>query len=327
MNEFELFSPDGEDIEIVQAVPERFRTFCLPGFKPVLAQCSFGDMLFNKHEGDGFEIWKSDYLIGRPARVVGRSKRSVLEFTLMYEDSFSIDWKNLVAAALPYKQIEMYYAPSVENTVRFPGERQFATIDFHFQEPLLDQYAGDFPLLEKFMDKVHNKKPARLFDGRQFSSPKIDALIKDMLSYRFVDALAPRYYDSYAHILLILLLERISGFNPADRKYSASDKEKAYEARTLLSTSLEKSYTIKQLCHVLHTNPYKLKTTFKHLFGVSIGKYKKSVLMEHARILLETTDYSMDEISFRLGYSSQQSFSTAFRNHFRNVPSHFRKRR
>jgi hypothetical protein len=32
------------------------------------------------------------------------------------------------------------------------------------------------------------------------------------------------------------------------------------------------------------TNPYKLKTTFKHLLGVSIGKYKKAAFMEYAGV-------------------------------------------
>ncbi|MGC4038441.1 MAG: helix-turn-helix transcriptional regulator [Chitinophagaceae bacterium] len=71
-----------------------------------------------------------------------------------------------------------------------------------------------------------------------------------------------------------------------------------------------------QLSHLLRTNPYTLKTTFRHLFDTSIGKYKRSVLMEHAQMLLETTDYSLDEISFRLGYSSQQSFAFAFKRYF-----------
>ncbi len=325
MNEFELSAP-GHDIEVVQAIPNRFHSLLLKGAEATYCHASFGDLVFNHYAGDGFDIWKSHYLIEREAVVSGKSNKPVLEFTVMYENGFSIDWKDVVTTNLPYKLIEMYYAPYVENTAMFRGDQQLSTIDFHYHQSLLDEYSGDFPLLDQFMNKVRNNKAARLFDGKLLSSPAMDIAIKEMIAFSFRDALAARYYDSYAHIVLILLLERISNFNPLARHYSDRDKERAVEAKRLLTIDFEKSYSIKQLCKLLQTNPYKLKTTFKYLFGTSIGKYKKSVLMQEARILLETTTLSLDDISYRLGYSSQQSFSTAFRNYFKNVPSHFRKK-
>ncbi len=325
MNEFELSAP-GHDIEIVNEIPDRLQLLSLKGADSLYCHTSFGDLFFNHYCGEGFDIWKSHYLIERHATVRGSSNKPVLEFSVMYENSFLIDWKDVVKTNLPYKQIEMYYAPYVDNYADFKGGQQFSTVDFHYHRSLLDEYTSDFPVLGHFMDKVHGDKAARLFNGRQFTSPSMDIAIKEMTSYCFRDALAARYYDSYAHIILIQLLERISDFNPQARHFSPADKEKAYEAKRLLSTDFEKSYTIKQLCQKLQTNPYKLKTTFKYLFGNSIGKYKKSVIMEQARILLQTTSLSLDDISYRLGYSSQQSFSTAFRNYFRNVPSHYRRK-
>lgn len=326
MPEFEIYSPDHEDIEIVTEVPEEYKGLLLKNSELLFARCSFGNMLFSHYKGDGFDIWKSHYHIHRNVRLNGGSKDPVLEFTVMYENSFSIDWKDVVHSQLPPKQIEMYYSPTIDTTVHFTGGQQFTTIDFHYHASLLDSYVKDFKLLGDFMEKVHAGKSTRLFEGKQFSSPTIDAAIKEIINYRFHDSLASRYYDSYAHILLIHLLERISDFNPMTRIYSETDKEKAHEAKRLLTSSIDKSYTIKQLCQLLQTNPYKLKTTFKYLFGVSIGKYKKFILMEHARLLLETTNYSIDEISFRLGYSSQQSFSTAFHNYFHKPPSQFRRK-
>lgn len=327
MSAFEILSPDGEDIHLTTEIPGKYQNLLLKGASVFRADCSFGNMIFNHFAGDGFDIWKSNYLIERDARVIGRANVPLLEFSVMYENSFSIDWKGVRKATLPYRQIEMYHAPYMDNTTSFIGGKQFTTIDFHFHMPLLEMYVKDFKVLGKFMEKVEKNQPAQLFDGRQFSSPAIDIVLKEMISYKFRDELAPDYYDSYTHILLILLLERISGFIPLSRKFEAIEIEKAGEAKRLLTSEYKEFYSIKQLCRKLQTNPYKLKTAFKHQFGMSIGKYKKSVLMDHARILLETTDYNMDEIALQVGYNSQQSFSTAFRNHFKVVPTHFRRRR
>jgi AraC-like DNA-binding protein len=326
MKGFEIISPDREDIQLLPSVPVSYQSLQLKGADAFLVQCSFGDMLFNHFAGDGFDIWKSDYMIQRPATLIGRADVPLLEFSVMYENSLSIDWRGVRKAVLPARQIELYYAPYMDNQTNFTGDRKVTTVDFHFHRELLAQYADSFPLLARFMDKVYKGEPAQLFNGTQFSSPAIDRLIRDMLTFRFRDELAPRYYDSYTHILLITLLERISGFDPLARQFSATDVEKAHRARELLTTEFGKSYTIKELSKLLYTNPYKLKVCFKHLFGVSIGQYKKSILMDQAKILLQTTSYTIDEIAMRLGYNSSQSFSTAFRNYFKSVPSHWRRK-
>ena len=326
MNEFEVVSPDREDILFQPSVPENYQPLLLKGADSFMLHSSFGDLLFNHYRGDGFDIWKSNYLIHRSARVTGRADIPLLEFSIMYENSFSIDWKGLGKSVLLSRQMELYHVPYMDNTTTFTGGKQFTTVDFHFHREILEQYAADFPLLATFMEKVHKGEPAQLFKGKQFISPSIDAVVREMLQYKFRDELAPAYYESYTHILLILLLERISGFNPHAQQYSASDIENAHRAKELLTTEFGKAYTIKELSHKLGTNPYKLKSCFRYLFGTSIGKYKKSILMDQAKLMLQTTDYSIDEISFRLGYNSSQSFSTAFRNYFKSVPSHWKKK-
>lgn len=326
MSAFEIISPDREDILIGSNIPAQYDSLLLKGAGAFIANCSFGDMLFMHYAGDGFDFWKSNYLINRSARVIGRADVPLLELSLMYENSFSIDWKGLGPSRLPYKRIEMYHAPYMDNTTFFkPG--RFTTIDFHYHKSMLDLYASDFPILGRFMEKVHRGEPAKLFNQDQFSCPKMDAVVKEMMAYKFTDSLAPLYYDSYANILLVLLLERLSDFNPNRRVFTPSEIAIAQQARHILTTEVNELFTIKQLSERLLTNPYKLKTAFKYLFGTSIGKYKKSLLMDHAKFLIEHTTKTLDEIAFKLGYNSQQSFSTAFRNHFKVVPSHYRRRR
>jgi AraC-like DNA-binding protein len=100
----------------------------------------------------------------------------------------------------------------------------------------------------------------------------------------------------------------------------------AHEARRLLTADYSANYTIDKLSRILGTNPYKLKTSFKHLFGVSIGRYKKAAFMEYAWQLLLDTDNSLDEIAMLLGYNSQQSFTTAYKAHWGCTPGWMRRK-
>jgi AraC-like DNA-binding protein len=326
MADFELVSPDREDIRIVRDIPANLKDFSMVSAETIVAECSFGDMLFSHVAGDGYDIWKSNYHIHRSARVIGRMNQPILELTSMYENSFSIDWTGVTAGKLPMKQMELYYAPYVDNTAQFQGGKQYMTFDIHFNPSMLATYAPDFPLLDQFLEKVEKKEPARLFGEHQFATEQMNGIMRDMIQYSYVDALAPRYFDSYVHILLILLLKQISGFVPRQRIFSATDIANAHEAKRLLTANYEASYTINQLCRILGTNPYSLKTTFKALFGTSIGKYKITAFMNYARQLLLDTEYSLDEIALLLGYSSQQSLHTPFKKHFGVPPGSVRRR-
>jgi AraC-like DNA-binding protein len=325
MAEFELLSPDGEDIQFVgiERTPQEYSLAGANGFQ---AATSFGDFYFYHYPGEGFSIWKSIYDIRRPARVIGRADQSVIELTSMFEGHFTIDWSGVVAGPLSLKQIELYHAPYIDNTAHFLSGRQYLTLDVHLTTAFLEPYAAEFPLLDQFIGQVVKGQPARLFGGAQLATPRINAVLMAMMEYQFKDSLAAKYYDSYVHILLLLVLERLSLTSPVVESFSPSDIEKSHEARRLLTSDYQANYTIAALSRKLATNPYKLKTTFKHLFGVSIGKYKKATLMEAARQLLLNTDNSIDEVAMLLGYNSQQSFTTAFRNHFGCTPGWMRRR-
>jgi len=47
--------------------------------------------------------------------------------------------------------------------------------------------------------------------------------------------------------------------------------------------------------------------------------------MEYARQLILDTDNTLDEIAMLLGYNSQQSFTTAFKNHWGYSPGWIRR--
>jgi AraC-like DNA-binding protein len=334
MNPFELVSPDGEDIVLCSHTPTPTASsgpgaglFLSAPTLTLRADCSFGHVHFSCYAGQGFSIWFSRYAIDRPARVVGRADIPILELSCIYENPFTIDWRDVVRGRLPVKQIELFYAPYVENLASFDAKRQYLTLDVHFDADLLEPYAADFPLLGRFLEKVHRGEPAKLFDVPQVASPRINAVLTSILRYSFIDQLAPRYYDAQINILLILFLERIAGVAIAAPALPRGGLTIAEEAKRLLTADYQASLTIPQLCRKLGTNPYTLKTVFKQVHGVSIGKYKKAVFMEHARHLLLDTEETLDNISILLGYNSQQSFTTAYKAHFGETPGRVRRGR
>ncbi|HLR52039.1 MAG TPA: AraC family transcriptional regulator [Candidatus Avamphibacillus sp.] len=83
--------------------------------------------------------------------------------------------------------------------------------------------------------------------------------------------------------------------------------------------------TLDMLARIGNINKYYLAHTFKQDLGVSPIEYLNQVRIKEAKILLETTNYTIAEIARFNGFSSQSFFSQAFRREVDQTPSEYRK--
>ena len=97
------------------------------------------------------------------------------------------------------------------------------------------------------------------------------------------------------------------------------------EMHELLISDLTKRYTIEELSSKFHINQTTLKTTFKTVFGQSIGMYMKEYRIKRAKELLRCNDVSVAEIACAVGYENQSKFTAAFRNITGMLPRAYRK--
>lgn len=109
-------------------------------------------------------------------------------------------------------------------------------------------------------------------------------------------------------------------------KFNEQDKESLYKAKELI-LSLKEDLTISSLSKKVRLNEFKLKHGFKQLFNTTIGQMILEQKMLYAKQLLETSEFSISEISSFVGYKHQQNFSTAFIQFFGIRPKDLMKSR
>ncbi|MYL46778.1 AraC family transcriptional regulator [Virgibacillus halodenitrificans] len=85
--------------------------------------------------------------------------------------------------------------------------------------------------------------------------------------------------------------------------------------------------TLDTLADIGHINKYYLAHIFKSDVGISPIEYLNKIRIREAKILLETTDYSIAHISGIIGYSSQSFFTQAFKKATGETPSKYRKKK
>lgn len=97
------------------------------------------------------------------------------------------------------------------------------------------------------------------------------------------------------------------------------------EVHELLISDLTRRYTIEELSSKFHINQTTLKTTFKTVFGQSVGGYMKEYRIKRAKELLCHSNASVAEIARAVGYENQSKFTAAFRNLTGVLPRDYRK--
>jgi len=68
-----------------------------------------------------------------------------------------------------------------------------------------------------------------------------------------------------------------------------------------------------------------LSRIFRMQYDCAIYEYLLKVRMEHACQLLKSTNYQLQEIAEKLGYSNANYFSKAFRKHYNITPTEYRE--
>ncbi len=109
-------------------------------------------------------------------------------------------------------------------------------------------------------------------------------------------------------------------------KLTQDDLNALYKAKEIIETT-DNVLNITKLSKLVVINEFKLKYGFKKLFNCSPGAMILNQKMNKAKELLQTSELSIEEISSKIGYKYQQSFTVAFIKHFGLRPKDIMKNR
>lgn len=108
-------------------------------------------------------------------------------------------------------------------------------------------------------------------------------------------------------------------------KLTSSDIHAIQKARDILSKNYCNPPNIDTLSKMVFLNEQKLKAGFSKHYHMSIGEYTNHIRMTVAANLLSTTDLSIEEVAYKVGYNYSANFSKMFKKIYGKTPLQFRK--
>ena len=326
MNEFKILSVEKEPIVIVPALPAGMNMHKLPGSQAISAKGSFGQMLFQHFKGDGFDIWFSNYNMRANTKLIGRADDAVLELHTHYSKVFITTWKGIRRQTLYDRQYQLTFSPSTDTTAEFEKGKECVTFDIHFHKAILHPYAEFCPRLGRFLESVEAGQAASLLNVVRFMPVGMEEAIRSVLQYSMHEGLTASFFRSKVNEILVYLVEHINLLDKAP-VFPDADIRKAVEAKKILEADLQQFYKVEDVARLVMLPEHKLQLAFKHLYGVTVGKFYHDLRMKTALEKMLAGVDTQATIGFDIGHKDVGNFSTAFKKYFGYKPGDIKKKK
>ncbi|MGL1887594.1 MAG: AraC family transcriptional regulator [Reichenbachiella sp.] len=263
--------------------------------KPVEEICSFEDEVI------GFTFYGSGN-VNLTIRYGDKSKsyQNTKGIALSFYGNRSVDFVHQVSPSQPLQCIVIY--STIENLKKLPGQED--------------------EVFTKYLYELVNPKDIFVEGPSFYMTPNMLMAVDKILNTQYEGPTRKMFLRSQITELLAHFLAEVSH---QENKSVVKDQDKLFKAKDILSENLETPPSLAELAKLTGLNDYKLKKNFKELFGVPVFKFLQNERLTKAHELIKTSNLSIQEAAWSVGYESLSSFSSAFQNKFGFRPSDVKK--
>lgn len=218
-----------------------------------------------------------------------------------------------------YMQIENNKIPIKPNSLIIIGAQVLHTEISNTDTPL-DYYVLG---VEGLRVNTNNENEYSILDVSA-NAPLIRQCFETIL-HEIQDKLAG-YAEICQHYLSILILlicrKNMVSYEVALPQNSSRE---CHKAKQYIDDHYHDKITLDSLAETCNLTKYYLSHKFTELYGQSPMAYLNEVRIAAAKDLLKTTTYSIEEIAFATGFSSNSYFSQTFQKHCQMSPHKYRQ--
>ena len=170
--------------------------------------------------------------------------------------------------------------------------------------------------------KPENVK-TKFYDEREIPS-HLYVLLNQIFTVNLSESVAKLYYHGKVMELLALYFsERKPDAESCPFLNDQETVRKIKHAKEYLLKHMEAPPGLKELAKQAGLNEYQLKVGFKEIYGNTVFGYLLDHKLDHARVLLDSAKFQVNEVAYQIGYTNPSHFIASFKKKFGVTPKKY----
>jgi AraC-like DNA-binding protein len=183
---------------------------------------------------------------------------------------------------------------------------------------LFSKESGYIPFLS---DQNSNKK---FYDDTEIK-PTVSVVLQQIINSNINSSIRELYVKGKVYELLSLHFQKEENIDAAYCPFLVDEQNvlKIRKAKEIIISRMSEPPSLQELAAEIGLNLKKLKEGFKQIYGDTVYSFLFDYKMEHARKLLESNQYNVNEVGSQVGYSTESHFIAAFKKKFGTTPKKY----
>lgn len=155
--------------------------------------------------------------------------------------------------------------------------------------------------------------------------PTVIVALQQIINSTINDSLKELYIKGKVYELLSLHFQKEENVNAEYCPFLVDEQNvlKIRNAKEIIINNMADPPSLQELANEIGLNIKKLKEGFKQIYGTTVYGFLFDYKMEHARKLLESNQYNVNEVGLKVGYSTASHFIAAFKKKFGTTPKQY----
>ncbi len=156
-------------------------------------------------------------------------------------------------------------------------------------------------------------------------TPSMAVVLSQILQHQPHALMSRLYLKGKVYELLSLYFNPTEATDIAECPFLVDEENvrKIRNAKKIILERMTQPPSLQQLADEIGLSLKKLKEGFKQLYGSTVYKFLLDHKMNHARQLLGTGSYNVNEVALQLGYSNSSHFIDAFKKKYGTTPKKY----
>lgn len=179
----------------------------------------------------------------------------------------------------------------------------------------LDNFYNDASVTQKYLPSILD---GNMLLNNYIEDKRLTVIVDELIASSKANPMIAvgKIYEFFGYVL---------GNSYYHSSFKVFDNQNFSNVLDFLNKHFRESLSIPELSKRFGYSEAYLCRKFKKITGMTITNYITITRLEHAKVLLTTTDRTIGDIAYRCGFNDFTYFSHCFKKHFNVSPAAFRK--